>query len=83
MKYLSESKARGGFNGGSGIDILLVLEDVKGQHGAIRTIGEIAARICLKYDLLISAIPVHKDEFRNRYYCPFFMNLRKEGVNLL
>lgn len=77
------SKARGDSNGESDIDILLVVRDVKSQHGAIRTIGEIAGPICLKYDLLISAIPVDKDEFENRYYCPLFMNVRKDGVNLL
>jgi len=74
------SHARGTSVQGSDIDLVLLLQDCSGlserQH-----YSEAIADLSLRYDTVISLIPMGIDEYRSGK-TPFLLNVRKEGVRL-
>ncbi len=78
--YLYGSYARGDFDPeSSDIDVLVVLAgDVRPGEETGRY-SEILSEICLKYDVLISTVPVSTDWAKSRWN-PFLMQVRKEAV---
>ena len=77
------SKARGDATEDSDIDVLVVLKDIDRKHDEIHRITEISAPICLKYDLLISAIPVREEMILSEEKTLFIETVLKEGIDLL
>lgn len=78
--YLYGSYARGDFDPeSSDIDVLVVLAgDVRPGEETDRS-SEIISDICLKYDVLISTVPVSTDWAQSRWN-PFLVQVRKEAV---
>ena len=76
------SKARGDSEPGSDIDLLAVLKSMDSRYDEIKRIGEIRAPICLKYDLVISVMPVEERWVDAEYKTIFIHNVLKEGVPL-
>ncbi|OQA91658.1 MAG: Nucleotidyltransferase domain protein [Elusimicrobia bacterium ADurb.Bin231] len=76
------SKARGDAEPDSDIDILVVLKKMGLRYDEIRRIGEIRAPICLKYDLVISAMPMEAKWIESDYKTIFVHNVLNEGVLL-
>ncbi|MEW6557956.1 MAG: nucleotidyltransferase domain-containing protein [Elusimicrobiota bacterium] len=76
------SKARGDAEPDSDIDILVVLKKMGLRFDEIERIGEIRAPICLKYNLVISVMPIEKKWVDADYKTIFVHNVLKEGVLL-
>jgi predicted nucleotidyltransferase len=78
--YLYGSYARGDFDPeSSDIDVLVVLAaGVRPGEGTDRS-SAVISDICLKYDVLISTVPVSTDWARARWN-PFLVQVRKEAV---
>lgn len=74
------SLVRGESTPESDIDLLVLLDDFSGPSEAIRELVEVLHPICLRFDVLISAVPVKQREFDSKTYNPFFRNVRREGV---
>ncbi|MEW6308096.1 MAG: nucleotidyltransferase domain-containing protein [Bacillota bacterium] len=74
------SHARGSAEEGSDIDLILLLRESAGvrerQHYA-----EAIARLSLKYDAVISIVPMGMREYRTGR-TPFLLNVRREGISL-
>ncbi len=76
------SYARGEADEGSDIDVLLLVdtprEQIARRH---RHIGNIAAELLLKHDVLVSPIVENRSYFlSNVDLLPFYRNIQKEGV---
>ncbi|MFH2069796.1 MAG: nucleotidyltransferase domain-containing protein [Elusimicrobiota bacterium] len=76
------SKARGDFEDGSDIDILVVLKKMGLSFDEIDKINRISAPICLENDLLISTIPIEEEWVNADYKTIFVHNVLKEGIKL-
>jgi predicted nucleotidyltransferase len=76
------SKACGDAEPDSDIDILVVLRKKNSNYDEIHRITEISAPICLRYDLLLSEIPVKEDEIISDEKTLFMENVLKEGLLL-
>jgi len=76
------SKARGDAEDGSDIDILVVLKEMGLNYDEIKKINNVAAPICLKSDLVISAIPMNKKWVDADYRTIFIYNVMNEGIIL-
>jgi predicted nucleotidyltransferase len=63
--YLYGSYARGDFDAKSDVDVLVVLGGPIEPGDEIARINDVATEICLKYDLVISTMPVARGEFDN------------------
>jgi predicted nucleotidyltransferase len=72
------SRARGDAQEDSDIDTLVVLYPLGDFWAELSRIGEVANRISLEYDVVISAIPVNSDEFHNPK-TPLLLATRQEG----
>ncbi len=73
------SQARGDAQEGSDIDVLCVMKGPFTYGDLIERTSESAAKISLKYDVVISTAFVSAEDFRTRN-TPFLMNVRREGV---
>lgn len=73
------SYARGDFTDGSDIDLLILLQDMRDPCAEIDTFSGEIGQIDLKYDTLISIIPLDEPEFRVRRL-PLIMNVKNEGI---
>lgn len=73
------SRARGEGDECSDIDILVLLNPLGDFWEELSRIGNVANRISLEYDVVVSAIPAEFEEFQHRD-SPLFMNARREGV---
>jgi predicted nucleotidyltransferase len=73
------SQARGDAVEGSDIDVLCVMRGPFDYGDLIRRTSDAAARISLKYDVVISTAFVRSEDYQTRK-TPFLMNVRKEGV---
>ena len=73
------SRARGDAGPESDIDTLVVLNPSGDFWAEFERISPIASRVSLQYDVVISAIPVDRSEFRQAT-SPLLLNVRREGV---
>ena len=62
--YLYGSYARGDFREDSDVDVLIVLEGPVKASEEIRRYNDVVSDICLRYDLLISTLPVAEETFQ-------------------
>jgi predicted nucleotidyltransferase len=74
------SYARGDYEFGSDIDVLLIVSEVLGKEEKDR-ISETASKLSLKYDTVISNFEYLYENFV-KDETPFLMNVRKEGIRI-
>lgn len=79
--YLYGSFARGDFDAGSDVDVLVVLAGPIEPETEITRVSAVASEICLKYDVLISTMPVAREEFDGDTQ-PFIEQIRHEVVRV-
>ncbi len=73
------SYARGDFNSDSDIDLLVVLKEPEAPGIEIDRMIEIISSINLKYNILISVIPISLYEY-DSLNSPLLLNIRREGI---
>lgn len=73
------SYARGEATPDSDIDLLIVLEDLKGIFKETEKLSPLEAELNLKYGILASCFPMSLTDFESGH-TPFLMNVRREGV---
>jgi len=73
------SGARGDYKQESDIDILIVLKDFENFWEEFKKISKIASSVSLKYDVVISALPVKAEEYASKR-SPLMINVRREGI---
>lgn len=74
------SHARGTGDGGSDIDLMLLLRD-SARANERRIYADLVAELSLKYDVVISLVPMGIEEFQ-RSKTPLLLNVRREGIRL-
>ncbi len=79
--YLYGSYARGDYHNGSDVDVAIVLAGEVDISAELDRVGPIASDISLRYDLLLSVLPIPEQWWAQRQ-SPLLLNLRKEGVAL-
>lgn len=77
--YLYGSQARGDARPDSDVDVLVVLRDDFRYFDMVERTGEIAARLSLQYDTVISLTFSSLKKF-NQQKIPFLLNVRQEGI---
>jgi predicted nucleotidyltransferase len=75
------SYARGDANDESDIDLLILLDDVENPVDEREKYFKKIHEIDLKYDTLVSTIPMDYQEYSERK-SPIIMNVRREGIAL-
>lgn len=73
------SYARNDFNENSDIDLLVVLNKLDSAGKEIDKIVDAIYEINLKYNSLISVVPVSIDDYRS-IKSPLLLNVRREGI---
>ena len=73
------SYARGDFNSDSDIDLLVVLNEAEKPGKEIDRMIEIINNINLKYNILISVLPVSIEDFES-LNSPLLLNVRRDGI---
>lgn len=73
------SYARSDADEESDIDLLIVLDQLKGSYDEIRKLVPLIADLNLKYGLLASCFPISYTDYEKRN-TPFLMNVSREGV---
>jgi uncharacterized protein len=73
------SCARNDYNENSDIDLLIVLNKLDSAGKEIDNIVDAIYDINLKYNTLISVVPISNDDYRS-INSPLILNVRKEGV---
>jgi predicted nucleotidyltransferase len=73
------SYARNDFNENSDVDLLVVLNKLNSAGKEIDNIVDAIYDINLKYNTLISVVPISNDDYRS-INSPLLLNVRKEGV---
>ena len=66
----------------SDIDILVVLDHLTSRYEEIKKINEAIHSIALKYNLVISAIPMSSEYFSRYQRTAFIQNVLEEGIPL-
>jgi len=74
------SHARGEAVAGSDIDLVLMLDASDGSRER-RRYAEALADLSLRYDTVISVVPMGIEEYRSAR-TPFLLNVRREGIPL-
>ena len=77
--YLFGSYARGDFSKDSDVDVLIILSGPIGPGEEIDRYSMIRAALCLRYDLVISTVPVAEDWFDQQLE-PLYQHVVREGV---
>ena len=75
------SYARGDFTEGSDIDLIILLEDIKELAAERKKYFDAIWELNLKYDTVISIIPLREDEYRTRRL-PLILNAKREGFSI-
>lgn len=78
---LYSSYARGDFTEGSDIDLIILLEDIKELAAERKKYFDAIWELYLKYDTVISIIPLREDEYRTRRL-PLILNAKREGFSI-
>lgn len=78
--YLYGSYARGTFGSESDVDVLVVLAGPVKPGLEISRMSRLVSDICLKYDLLLSILPVSEETHRGADF--FFAQVRREAVTV-
>jgi len=73
------SYAIGKFNENSDIDLVIVLESIESPGREIDRMIDIITEINLKYNVLLSVVPVSINDYKN-LNSPLLINVRKEGI---
>ena len=73
------SQARGDATEDSDIDIMVILKSPVSPGDEIFRMGEVKNQINLKYDQLISVLPISEEDFL-RKDTPLLENIRREGI---
>lgn len=77
--YLYGSQARGDALPDSDIDVLVVLTGNFQYFDMVCRTGEVASRLSLQYDTVISLAFISQSKFK-RQRIPFLLNVRSEGI---
>lgn len=75
------SYARGEATEDSDIDVMIVLKNPVSPGTEILQVGEIKAKLNLKYDELISVLPISEEDYLFRQ-TPLLENVRREGITV-
>lgn len=75
------SYARGDFTEGSDIDLIILLRDMKEPIAERKKYFDAIWELDLKYDTVISIIPLREDEYRTRKL-PLILNAKQEGFSI-
>jgi predicted nucleotidyltransferase len=75
------SQARGDATENSDIDIMVILKSPVSPGDEIFRMGEVKNQINLKYDQLISVLPISEEDFLCKD-TPLLKNIRREGIAL-
>jgi predicted nucleotidyltransferase len=75
------SYARGDFEAGSDIDLLLLLDHLDDMDTERARYMPTVCELSLKYDTVVSVIPMEYETYRTRK-TPLIMNVQREGVRL-
>ena len=73
------SFARGDFVEGSDIDIVILLEDMRDHIIERETYFDAIWELGLKYDTVISIVPIKEEEYKTRKM-PLILNVKREGI---
>lgn len=73
------SYARGDARAESDVDVLVVLAGEVSPGREIDRMIEVITDLNLKYDVLLSVVPVSADKYR-RVNSPLLLNVRREGI---
>jgi len=73
------SFARGDFVEGSDIDIVILLEEMKDHISERETYFDAIGELGLKYDTVISIVPIKEEEYKTRKL-PLILNVKREGI---
>ncbi|MBI2320660.1 MAG: nucleotidyltransferase domain-containing protein [Chloroflexi bacterium] len=79
--YLYGSYARGTFNEGSDLDVLVAIDGDVHPVEEIGRYNEVVSDICLRHDVLIATYPV-PERWLGERKDPLFANVRREGIPL-
>ena len=75
------SYARGKQKSGSDIDIAIILEDFSHACIEVEHTGDIVSSLSLKFDTLISLVPIKEKDWLNRK-TSLISNIRRDGVTV-
>lgn len=75
------SYARGDFTVESDIDLLILLKDMKEPIAERENYFDAIWELGLKYDTVISIIPLREEEYRTRRL-PLILNAKREGFSI-
>lgn len=75
------SQARNDTHEDSDVDIVIVLSQMESAGDEILGLGDIQNQLCLKYDQLISILPVSESDYLYKQ-TPLLKNVRNEGIVL-
>ena len=73
------SYARGEQRGESDIDIAIILEDFSHACSEIERTGDIVSSLSLKFDTLISLVPIKENDWRKRKTA-LISNIKRDGI---
>ena len=76
---LHGSYARGDATEGSDIDLILLLDEVESSLLEMEKYFDVIWKLDLKYDTVISILPIGEEEFRTRRL-PVLLNAKREGL---
>lgn len=76
--FLYGSRARGTADDDSDVDVLVVLNLLRDFWKESSTMQDLAEPICLEHDVMLSALPVDKNEF-DKPHSPLLLNAQREG----
>ncbi len=77
--YLYGSQARDEARADSDIDVLVVLRGDFQYFDMVQRTGDLAARLSLRYDTVVSLAFISSDKF-SQQQLPFILNVRQEGI---
>ncbi|GFO97645.1 hypothetical protein ig2599ANME_1850 [groundwater metagenome] len=73
------SYARGEQRGDSDIDIAIILEDFSHACSEIERTGDIVSSLSLKFDTLISLVPIKENDWHKRKTA-LILNIKRDGI---
>ena len=76
------SYARGEETEGSDIDLIVLFKDAETATASDSTVGDLAYRILVKSDALVSPMPMSELKYQMGR-SPFFLNVKREGIFVL